>query len=77
MKWLPEFVRFASDATLVGLSGGALLLLALVALVAERCRLRLKRIDAVGWVPWTSIFVFAAVIGVSLLTVALKGWAAG
>ena len=77
MKWLPEFVRFASDATLVGLSGGALLLLALVALVAERCRLRRKRIDAVGWVPWTSIFVFAAVIGVSLLTVALMGWAAG
>lgn len=77
MQWLPDFVRFASDATLVGLSGGALLLLALIALVADRRRLRRKRIDAVGWVPWTPVFLIAAVVGVSLLTVAVKGWIAG
>ena len=77
MKGLLDFIRFASDATLVGLLGGSLLLLALIALVADRRRLRRKRIDAVGWVPWTPIFLMGAVVGVSLLTVAVKGWVAG
>jgi hypothetical protein len=77
MKGLLDFFRFASDATLVGLLGGLLLLLALIALFADRRRLRRKHIDAVGWVPWTPIFLMGAVVGVSLLTVAVKSWVAG
>jgi hypothetical protein len=73
----PEFLRFASDATLAGLGGGALLLLAAVAGVAERRRLRRKRIDAVGWMPWTTVSFVAVFPGVTLLAIAVKGWISG
>ena len=53
------------------------MLLALIALVAERLRLRRKNINQVGCMPWTVIFLIAALLGVSLLTMALKGWLAG
>lgn len=74
---LPAFLRFASDATIAGLWGGAMLLLALVALLAERLRLRRKDINRVGWMPWTAVFLAAVLAGVTLLTLALKGWVAG
>ncbi|MBB5733424.1 hypothetical protein FHS61_002459 [Altererythrobacter atlanticus] len=73
----PDFLIFASDATLAALWAGALLLLALVALLAERRRLRRQRIDAVGCMPWTAIFLTAAFAATVLLTLALKGWIAG
>jgi len=76
MHW-PAFLLFASDATLVGLAGGALLALAAFALVSETRRQRRKRIDAVGWVPWTALFIASAVSGVGLLTVAMRGWLGG
>ncbi len=76
---VPSFLLFASDATITGLLGGVLLTLALVALVAERLRDRRRRrhIDAVGWVPWTAVFLACAFIGSGLLTLAVKGWLAG
>lgn len=74
---LPAFLRFASDATIVGLWGGGLLLLALPAFVGEKLRLRRSRIDAVGCMPWTAVFLASALGGVALLTMALKGWLAG
>lgn len=74
---MPDFLRFASDATLLGLTGGAFIALALVALVAERLRDRRKRIDAVGCMPWTAIFLAAAMIGFGLLLIAVKGWLSG
>ena len=73
----PDFLRFASDATLAGLAGGALLLLAAFAGVAERRRLRRKHIDAVGWMPWTTVSFLAVFPGVTLLALAVKGWIAG
>ncbi len=73
----PEFLRFASDATLAGIAGGVLLLLAAVAGLAERRRLRRKHIDAVGWVPWTTVSFLAVFPGVILLALAAKGWLAG
>lgn len=73
----PRFLLFASDATLAGLVGGALLTFALVAMFAERRRLRRKHIDAVGFVPWTALFLVCAFAGVSLLALAIKGWMAG
>jgi len=74
---MPEFLLFASDATLAAIWGGALLLLALAAMIAERRRMRRRAIDSVGCMPWTAIFLVAAFAAATLLTMALKGWAAG
>ena len=73
----PAFLRFASDATIAALAGAALLLLAAVAGVAERRRLRRSRIDAVGFMPWTTVSFLAVFPGVILLALAAKGWLAG
>ncbi len=73
----PEFLLFASDATLFGLGGAALLIIAAVATLADRRRTRRLRIEAVGWVPWTAIYLTAAFAGIILITVALKGWISG
>ena len=73
----PDFLKFASDATLLGLVAGGLLLLALVAAIAERRRSKRKSIDAVGWVPWLTVFFLAFFPGVLLLALAGKGWLAG
>jgi hypothetical protein len=73
----PAFLLFASDATLVGLTGGALLVVAAVALLGERRRLRRKHIDAVGWMPWTTVSVLATFAGLSLLAMAAMGWLRG
>jgi hypothetical protein len=73
----PDFLLFASDATLVGLAGSALLLLAIVAALAERRRLRRRRIDAVGFMPWTALFMLAFFAGVTLMALAVTGWLKG
>lgn len=73
----PDFLRFASDATFSALAGGALLLLAAFAGLAERRRLRRKHIDAVGFMPWTTVSFLAVFPGVILLALAMKGWVAG
>ena len=74
---LPDWILFASDATLVGLAGGGLLLLALVAMLAESRRYRRKNVDKVGCMPWTAMFLACAVTGAGLLIVAVKGWLSG
>ena len=73
----PAFLLFASDATLVGLAGAASLAVAGLALLGERRRLRRKHIDAVGWMPWTTLSVMATFVGFSLLAVAVTGWLRG
>ena len=73
----PAFLLFASDATLVGLGGAALLIVAAVALLGERRRLRRKHIDAVGWMPWSTVSVLATFVGLSLLAMAAMGWLRG
>ena len=73
----PNFLLFASDATFAALAGGALLLIAILAGLAERRRLRRKRIDAVGFMPWTTVSFLAIFPGVILLALATKGWLAG
>jgi hypothetical protein len=73
----PDFLLFASDATLVGLAGGASLLVALVAFVGERRRMRRKHIDAVGCMPWTTLFFVAFFCGVTLLAIGAVGWMRG
>ena len=73
----PEFLLFASDATLLGLAGVVLLLVSLAAFAGERRRMRRKHIDAVGWMPWTTLSVLTTFAGTSLLAVAVLGWLRG
>lgn len=74
MRW-PDFILFASDATLAALAGAMLLAMALLALTADWRRAKRKRVDAVGCMPWTALFLACAVSGVALLTLAVQGWA--
>lgn len=73
----PDFLKFASDATLLGLVAGGLLLVALVAAIAERRRSKRISIDAVGWVPWLTVFFLAFFPGVILMVLAVTGWLNG
>ena len=70
-------LRFASDATYAAIYGGALILLALLAMWAERRRTKRKNPDRVGWVPWLTVFFVAAFVGAALIMLAVKGWGAG
>ena len=70
---MPKFLTFASDAAILAIWGAAFLLFALVSLVMERRRLKRARIDGVGWVPWTGLFLTCAVVGGGLLAVAVPG----
>ena len=73
----PAFLLFASDATLAVLLGAALLLVSLAAMIGERRRLRRKHIDAVGWVPWTTLSVLTFFVGLSLMALGVTGWLKG
>jgi hypothetical protein len=72
-----QTLRFLSDAAYTAFAGGALLLLALVSLWAETRRVKRKKIDAVGWMPWTRVFFVSLLLGVTLVLMALKGFKAG
>lgn len=73
----PDFLLFASDATLIGIVGLALLLISLAAWLGERKRHRRQAIDAVGWMPWTTLSVLTAFCGTLLLAIAAMGWIRG
>lgn len=66
--------RFASEATHAAVWGGGLLLVALLAMWAEKRRTKRKHPDKVGLMPWTTIFLVAAMLGVTLVSLAVKGW---
>ena len=74
MHWLPDFIRFASEATVFGLWGGGMLLLSLTAFIGDRRRMRRKRIAAVGWMPWRDVAALSLFAGFVLLAVAVTGW---
>jgi len=73
----PDFLRFASDATIFGLWGGGMLLVSLLAFLGDKRRMRRKSIDAVGWMPWRDIAALALFAGLVLLAVAISGWMGG
>jgi hypothetical protein len=74
MAWVPDFIRFASDATVAGLWAGALLLISLVAMLGDRRRRRRTDLNAVGWVPWRDLSALTAFAGLVLLAMAASGW---
>lgn len=73
MKALHDFLTFASDAELLALAGAGFLVFALLAMLADRRRTQREptRLDRVGWVPWTAIFMASMIIGGGLLALAL------
>ena len=71
---LPDFIRFASEATLFGLWGAAMLLVALIAFLGDRRRMRRRQIDAVGWMPWRDVAALSLFAGFVLMAVAVTGW---
>ena len=77
MTWPPDFLRFASDATIAGIWGGALLALSLIAMLGDLRRRRRTDINAVGWVPWRDLSALTAFAGFVLLAMAVSGWAKG
>ena len=76
MGWIHELI-FLSDAGRVALLGLAFVVVALIAMVAERRRGKRARIDRVGLMPWITIFVFCAVIGGGLIAAALPALVRG
>lgn len=67
-------LELMSDAALLAWAGVGLWALAAVFTLMERRRARarnLSKLEKVGWVPWTTLFVLAAMSGAALLTAAL------
>jgi hypothetical protein len=77
MAWPPDFIRFASEATVLGIWGGGLLLVSIVATIGDLRRRRRRHIDAVGWVPWRDLSAVTAFAGLVLVAMAASGWVKG
>lgn len=63
-----------SEAAKFAVLGGVFCLVAGFAALMERRRVRgrnLARLEQVGWMPWTSLFVLAAMLGGGLLAASL------
>lgn len=56
------------------LPGLAALVLAVWGALADRRRMRRKRPDAVGWIPWRGISFWSSFAALLLLGAALRGW---
>lgn len=67
-------IELMSDAAQLAITGVLLLLLAGFAGVMERRRAKardLARLEEVGWVPWTGLFMLAAMLGGGCLAMSL------
>lgn len=70
---LTEELLFASTAEWAAIGGVLFLLLAAITRYGERRRMQRERIDRVGWVPWTGLFLVFSVLGLTLLALGLPG----
>ncbi|WP_231468899.1 hypothetical protein [Novosphingobium sp. CECT 9465] len=57
--------------------GAIALIVALAASWAERRRLRRTNLDAVGFMPWTTVYLIAFLAAIVLLGLAMREWFAG
>ncbi|WAT18766.1 hypothetical protein OZN62_04135 [Aurantiacibacter sp. MUD11] len=74
---LPDWILFASDATVYGLWGGGFLLLSAFSAWGERRRAKRQDVDDVGIMPWRDIGALSGFIGLALMSFAAVGWLAG
>ena len=58
-------------------AGTTAVILAIVAWVQDRRRVKRKNLDRVGFMPWTGIFFSALLAAVVLVALAAKQWLAG
>ena len=67
------------DELILGMvvAGLAALALAGVAWLGDRRRMRRVELDAVGFMPWTSVFFWALLLAAILLGIAGRMWLAG
>ncbi|WEK47618.1 MAG: hypothetical protein P0Y56_04810 [Candidatus Andeanibacterium colombiense] len=72
----PDSLRFASEATIAGLWGGACFAAAALTMWADHRRTKRNDVDRAGWVPWTKLFFAFLLVGMVLMLMAVKGWAA-
>ena len=70
---LSDALLFSNNAQLAAAAGVLCLVLAGVARIAEGRRIKRARIDRVGWVPWTGVFLVLSVIGLTLLGLGVPG----
>lgn len=73
MDWIGQ-LALLTDAAQLALAGGLLWAFAGFAAVMDRRRARARnvaRLEQVGWVPWTGLFVFAAILGGGCLAMSL------
>lgn len=79
MQMIRQF-ELMSDAAQLAFAGAGLWALAVGFTLMERRRARarsLSKLEKVGWVPWTTLFVLAAMSGAALLTAALPALVKG
>ncbi len=72
-----QFLAFASDGDMFAAVGAVCWVVAGIALVADRRRQKRRDLNHVGWVPWTGVFLGAALAGAIFLTLGLKASVAG
>ncbi|MBV7264723.1 hypothetical protein [Erythrobacter ani] len=67
-------IAFASDAVLLASTGGLFWVVAALCAFMERRRSRARsvdRLERVGFMPWTTLFVLCAIIGGGMLAMSL------
>lgn len=65
------------DLHLLAAVAVAALGVALIALLGDRRRIRRSNPDAVGFMPWTSVFFFAVLAACVLIGLAVRQWLIG
>ncbi|WP_298465007.1 hypothetical protein [uncultured Erythrobacter sp.] len=67
-------IALSSDASILAMAGAAFWVLAAFCALMERRRNKsrsLERLEQVGWVPWTPLFVGCMIIGGGMLAMSL------
>ncbi|MCB2060024.1 MAG: hypothetical protein R3E09_16205 [Novosphingobium sp.] len=65
------------EKTILAAAGAVALILAAIAWIGDRRRMRRKHADDVGFMPWTGLFFGALIVALVLLGLAAREWLAG